>query len=73
MFTVQIDPELVRELAPEGENVQVTEEACTVLIDFLTREMAVVGELLQEIGDDAKLTASDVRLILSLRGVNLCL
>ena len=72
MIHTRIDPELVRELAPESD-VGVSDEVCQVMVEYLARELQIVSELIEEMGEDAKVNASDIRLFLALRGVNLCI
>jgi hypothetical protein len=68
---VRIQPELIEELCPT--DVHIPEEVRERLLRLLTREMQIVYELLKSLKPDEKITASDVRMVLSLRGFNLCL
>lgn len=72
---LRIDPEFFNEMAPVLEDNQPfewDEHVRAQLIRTLNQEMQTIMDMVHEIGDDAKLTAADVRLILSLRGFNLC-
>jgi len=67
---VQIDPALLEELKPAG--CEMESDVGTELIEHVSREIDTVMQMMTEIGENNKLTASDLRLILSLRGFNFC-
>lgn len=67
---VRIDPALLDELRPT--ECQMEPDVGTELIDHVSREIDTVVEMMTEIGENNKITASDLRLMLSLRGFNFC-
>lgn len=74
---MQIDPTLIDDiLAEEAGTVVVPADVRTILLRQIEVEINTVFELLKELRVDdptSKITAGDVRLILSLRGFNLCM
>lgn len=68
---VHIERELIDDLTPL-DHAPVTDDVYAALQEALNQEMDQVMQMMLEIGEDNTLTASDIRLILSLRGFNFC-
>lgn len=68
---VRIHPELIDDLLPA--DVTMSADARVRLLELLHEEMETVCAMLEELGGEGKITAADIRLILSLRGINLCM
>lgn len=66
---IQIKPEILDILIPE--HVEMNESVRVRFLELLQQELGVVLELAMELFDD-KLCVSELRYILSLRGINIC-
>lgn len=68
---VRIHPELIDDLLPPS--VTIATDVRERLLEHLHEEMDTVCALLEELSGEGKITASDIQLVLSLRGFNLCM
>jgi hypothetical protein len=68
---VTIQRELIDDLTPIDHG-PVSNDVYDAFEHALNQEMDQVIQMMLEIGEENKLTASDIRLILSLRGFNFC-
>lgn len=69
---VRIHPELIDELVPSPD-VKVDADVRERLLEHVHQEMDTVFAMLGELAGEGKLTAADIRLVLSMRGINLCM
>jgi hypothetical protein len=69
---VRIHPELIDDLNPSPA-VVIAPDARERLLEHLEHEMETVFAILNELAGEGKITAADIRLVLSLRGINLCM
>lgn len=66
---IQIKPEILDILIPE--HIHINESVRTRFLELIQQELGVVLELSMELSDE-KICVSELRYILSLRGINIC-
>jgi hypothetical protein len=69
---VRIHPELIDDLSP-SDTIVITPDVRERLLEQLQHEMSTVFAMLGELSGEGKITAADIRLVLSLRSINLCM